>query len=148
MADELVAPRRPPTKEETAPAVKPAVRDLQRRFEKLAHKDAALVEDMNRFADLPDEEFVELKDLMDGGRLEELKKRGWSVRSLRVALAARQPKSTVPFAMIAAHERTGMRIRKLQAKAASTKVNVAVITIHERAPRKADADVVVVEEKK
>ena len=130
------------------PAVKPAVRDLQRRFEKLAHKDAALVEDMNRFADITDAEFGELFELMENGQIQELRERGWSVRSLRVAAAARKPKSEVPFAMIAAHERTGMRIRKLQAKAASTKVNVAVITIHERAPRKTDAEVHIVEEKK
>jgi hypothetical protein len=141
-------PSAPASQEQKSPAVRPAVADLQRRFEKIAQRDAGLVEAMNRFADLTDEEFKKLNDLLVAGQKDELKARGWSVKALRVALAARLPRAQVPFAMLAAHERTGMRIRRLQPKAASAKVNVAIIQIHERAPRKTDAEVQVVEEKK
>ncbi len=142
--DRLTAPERPAGK---APAPRPAVADLQRRFEKIAHNDAALVEAMNRFADLTPDETQQLTELVKSGDRTALKARGWTLKAIQTALLARLPKSTVPFALQAAHERTGMRIRRMQPKAAGARVNVAIIQISERAPRKTDAEVEIVEDK-
>lgn len=147
MAEERLA-KIEPIAEAKPPAVRPAVADLQRRFEKIAHNDASLVEAMNRFADLTPDETQELTELVKAGDRDGLKKRGWTLKAIQTALLARQPRSTVPFALLAAHERTGMRIRRMQPKAASAKINVNVINIHERAPRKTDAEVQIVDEKK
>lgn len=138
----------PQSEERKAPAVRPAVADLQRRFEKIAQRDADLVEAMNRFADITPEELREIMDLIAAGDRKGLKAKGWTLKAAQTAILARQPRATVPFAMLAAHERTGMRIRRMQPKASSAKINVNVINISARAPRKRDDEVKIVEEKK
>ena len=144
MADELVS-QRPPQAEGVEKAVPRAVADLQRRFEKLALKDLSICDAINRFADLHGDEGQKLMALADAGDDEALKKEGWTRKQLYIALQARKPRAEVPFAMLAAHERTGMRIRRLDRKPSTSRVNVAVIHVNERAPCKADADVVIVD---
>jgi hypothetical protein len=112
-------------------------------MEKLARDDLSIVSAMNRFADLGDKDYKELEAMSD----DELKILGWTRKKLRIAYAARLPRAAVPYALQAAHERTGMRIRKSDQRPENATINVAIIRIPEAAPRKRDDEVEIIEAK-
>lgn len=138
------------------PAAETGVDRLRRRLEKIAEDDTRVVNGMNRFAELPTQleveaggEALDAIALLLKGTDEEIRAAGWkSKKELRLAYYGRQPKSKWPAAMQAAHERVGMRIRKLAANTGPKVFNLNMISIP--APQRPGADerIVIVQPKK
>ena len=150
MADSK-SPARSLTKVAPAPVAKLAkrYRGLAERLSEVAEEDLRIVEGMNRFKDLPTDfepkEYKRVLTILESGSDAEVRKLGFPTREdLRLALYARMPRADVPYAIQAAHERVGMRIRKDPDKARTT-VNLAMIQIPAPKPLTADDRVIIVQ---
>jgi len=125
---------------------------LQARYDKLQEKDIAIVEAMDRFAELPmEQEEVErdkMRLLLVNGTLEELRAAGWkNKKQLRSAIYATMPKKDWPAAMQAAHERVMARVRKQGKSKAGNVFNLNMISIPAPVPQNAQDVIIEVEAK-
>ena len=142
----------PKQEDEKAPAKKGAPVDLlQRRYDKVMHRDLDIVDGMNRFAEIPTAAEPEEREKMVGLLLKtdaEIRAAGWkNRRELRAAFYGTLPRSKWPAAMQAAHERVGMRLRKQEKGSQRQTFNLNVITIPAPQRPTEDQKVVVIETK-
>lgn len=135
MSTETALVHVPKQEDEKAPAKKGAPVDLlQKRYDKVMHRDLDIVDGMNRFAEIPTElEEIpreQMKLLLAAGTDAQIKAAGWrNRRELRAAFYGTLPRSKWPAAMQAAHERVGMRLRKQEKGSQRQTFNLNVITI-------------------
>lgn len=128
--------------------------DLRRRVNLIAENDAKIVEGVNRFKDVPtawEEEdrvaYLAALKAPDDGPAKALGFK--NKRALRLAIYGTMPKKDVPFAIQAAHERIGMRIRKDGNRGTGNTFNLNMVTIPApRPPGPEDRVVIVQAEKK
>ena len=123
---------------------------LRRRVEMIAENDARIVSGMNRFRDIPSlfegEERTRCMNILQTGTLADVRRMGFKdKRELRLALYGTLPKKEIPFAMMAAHERVGMRIRRDNKAPSGNTFQLNMVTIPAPRPPGPDERVVIVQ---
>lgn len=121
---------------------------LKRRVEMIAENDARIVAAMNRARDVAStwepEDREKAIAALAYPTVEKVREMGFrDKRELRVALYGQLPKKEIPFFMMAAHDRVGMRIRRDNKAPSGNTFNLNMVTIPAPKPPD-DARVVIV----
>jgi hypothetical protein len=126
------------------------VAGLKRRVAMIEENDARIVVAMNKARDVasmwePDDR-KKAMDALASPTVEAVRALGFKdKRELRVALYGQLPKKEVPFFMMAAHDRVGMRIRRDSKAPTGNTFNLNMVTIPAPKPPGPEERVVIVQ---
>lgn len=123
---------------------------LKRRVEMIAENDARIVAGMNRARDVASmwepADRERAMEALQHPTVEKVREMGFQdKRELRLALYGQLPKKEVPFFIMAAHDRVGMRIRRDNKAPSGSSFTLNMVTIPAPKPPGPEERVVIIQ---